>query len=495
MRAHDSGRSKPALLAIQIEEMGAIRDDLLRQVAGVDASIAQARFEYAQAINRVALVASLPNEVLSFIFQAVFYSSLGESEQLPAEILLSQVTRHWRDVALSTPQLWTRIHFFSRESGKYQMSEAYLSRSGALPIDMRITFRYGTNHSLDIASATKHVGRWSRLQFNCHIANDLSKFLALVKTSTAPCLRRMDMSIGPYEPYTQPQTSKIFVGGTPSLTHVHVRGIILRYCLPSLTTVTHLRLHEPRTAGMTGTTLTELASALNCLPSLTHLVLTGSYINNVMPETSIQLLSLRFLKAQIWGDLEVYPNVLHMISAPLLQHMLLESIIREEIDIFVDLLDPAAESPKFPSLQSLTFLPPRESSDFEMLTWTKVMRAFPTSRHFTLSYDYWDDLFAALRPSVDQPLSSLAMPWCNLHTLTLIGRKHSLNKPSILYDMVLARIASGYPIRKIQVSKGILSALGDTLEGLRAIVEVEETTRFQDITAATFAVDLSDDED
>src|ERR1700692_4208520 len=66
--------------------------------------------------NRTAPVASVPNEILSAIFHAgcllprsdpSFDNKLWEP---PFEILVSQVTQHWRNVAIATPGLWTQIY-------------------------------------------------------------------------------------------------------------------------------------------------------------------------------------------------------------------------------------------------------------------------------------------------------------------------------------------------------------------------------------------------
>ena len=69
--------------------------------------------EYAHVQNTLAPISSLPSELLSAIFEAGYFlppSPAINNSALPFETTVSQVTARWRDVALSTPKLWTRIY-------------------------------------------------------------------------------------------------------------------------------------------------------------------------------------------------------------------------------------------------------------------------------------------------------------------------------------------------------------------------------------------------
>ena len=61
--------------------------------------------------------------------------------------VLASVNRHWRGVALNTPQLWTRICvtigdiIYCREGPMFSVVSRYLSRSGKSPLDVFVDAR------------------------------------------------------------------------------------------------------------------------------------------------------------------------------------------------------------------------------------------------------------------------------------------------------------------------------------------------------------------
>ncbi|KIY71557.1 hypothetical protein CYLTODRAFT_390266 [Cylindrobasidium torrendii FP15055 ss-10] len=56
--------------------------------------------------------------------------------EIPFQVLASHVCKHWRDVAVNEPSLWTRIRF--TKDYPFDAPTAYLERSKGLPIDIEI---------------------------------------------------------------------------------------------------------------------------------------------------------------------------------------------------------------------------------------------------------------------------------------------------------------------------------------------------------------------
>jgi hypothetical protein len=114
---------------------------------------------------------SLPIELLSYIFTLSTHTSFAEEDDAaepnptdfpfdPANMLttlaISTVSRYWRDVALSTPTLWTDICVSTElpddddeesrqmrntmKPNSYRIA-TYLARSGNAPIDILISAR------------------------------------------------------------------------------------------------------------------------------------------------------------------------------------------------------------------------------------------------------------------------------------------------------------------------------------------------------------------
>jgi hypothetical protein len=71
--------------------------------------------------DNVSPIVPLPNEVLSAIFEAGCLLPPSQPPEPPFEILVSQVTRRWRNVAITTPNLWIQITI---SSGKHNLTMA-----------------------------------------------------------------------------------------------------------------------------------------------------------------------------------------------------------------------------------------------------------------------------------------------------------------------------------------------------------------------------------
>ncbi|KAJ8519022.1 hypothetical protein ONZ45_g3980 [Pleurotus djamor] len=64
-------------------------------------------------------------------------SCTTEPADVPFQVLVSHVSRLWRNVALSTPSLWTRISF-GHEDAPFDRCKVWIERSGSLPLDIEL---------------------------------------------------------------------------------------------------------------------------------------------------------------------------------------------------------------------------------------------------------------------------------------------------------------------------------------------------------------------
>ena len=125
-------------------------------------------------------VLKLPPELASYIFLL----SMGRRDTreipsrgdcLPTPFLLGAVCSGWRQLARSTPALWTRLAFTLPDS---KMREAlphlvadWLERSGGLPLTLRVSYGaiYGNpppdRHGSVIDALNQHSGRWCDVEF------------------------------------------------------------------------------------------------------------------------------------------------------------------------------------------------------------------------------------------------------------------------------------------------------------------------------------------
>ncbi|KAJ6589982.1 hypothetical protein DFH09DRAFT_892505, partial [Mycena vulgaris] len=80
-----------------------------------------------------------PPEVISHIFRFCTAGSLAIAQDPGCTpITLTAVCRYWRAVALSARELWARVAFFRCPPGSVFLLEAWLARSGNLPLSATI---------------------------------------------------------------------------------------------------------------------------------------------------------------------------------------------------------------------------------------------------------------------------------------------------------------------------------------------------------------------
>lgn len=137
-------------ISAQMNKIEATRVPLLSKLAELNAALRDLQYECNTIVNQLAPVASLPNEVLSEIFETLHALQDGSDEFIPfaecarAEAVVSHVTRHWRHVALETPRIWTRIVRRSKQKPLEKMQVYLVERSKTVPIRVAQSWRLWT---------------------------------------------------------------------------------------------------------------------------------------------------------------------------------------------------------------------------------------------------------------------------------------------------------------------------------------------------------------
>ena len=127
-----------------IEDLRVVRERLHHQAQDIEVSLKNAESEYNRLINQMAPLHLLPDEILANIFEvghATLYPVTTSRTGPAFEILVSQITQCWRNVAVSTRRIWTRIVISPRTSG--QLVVIYLQRSGVVALDLLINYAPG----------------------------------------------------------------------------------------------------------------------------------------------------------------------------------------------------------------------------------------------------------------------------------------------------------------------------------------------------------------
>lgn len=112
-----------------------------KTVSDLEAELERLKFKRAQILADKALVSRIPPELLSRVFE------LGVHDNLPLLPILSLVCRHWRNLTLSTPSLWSHIRLdhnwgYGRTASFLQKLSTYLERSQACKLQIDVDFRF-----------------------------------------------------------------------------------------------------------------------------------------------------------------------------------------------------------------------------------------------------------------------------------------------------------------------------------------------------------------
>jgi F-box-like len=238
------------------------------------------------------LMQSVPDDVLAEIFQAgtlLCRDSVDDhavgfdfTPKLPFPNLVSSVSRRWRDVALSSPRLWTTIVFNCDRMTNYEGPSLWIERSGACLLDITISVSpWNFWEPSDLKSAMDqiipHISRWYRFTVETLSQNTFETVVAPLRTASAPYLRDLKMisdkdgSLSATD-VTSNICDHIFTGGAPSLAEARLIG---PYCMytPPFTRLTYLQLGGCNLSVDITITADCLRDLLTASPFLTDLIL------------------------------------------------------------------------------------------------------------------------------------------------------------------------------------------------------------------------------
>lgn len=119
----------------------------------------------------------------------------------PFQLIISQVCRHWRTVALETPSLWTTIKVSCMDRPPYERVNAFLARSKSLPLEIYIDSESPDDLSDDedrpvefskadleklFALLVPHVPRWGSIEVHVASYEHMYTFLKTLSDPSVP---------------------------------------------------------------------------------------------------------------------------------------------------------------------------------------------------------------------------------------------------------------------------------------------------------------------
>ncbi|KAF8132839.1 hypothetical protein EV363DRAFT_1430813 [Boletus edulis] len=180
----------------------------------------------------------------------------------PFTLAVSHVCRHWRNVALSTPSLWTDIVVTPEERPPYELVSTLLERSKSLPID--ITVNYGdldeykddfeppSDADLEIlfAMLIPHIHRWRTIEVLVSEYHYMYAFLSAISDPSVPAAPQLTtLELYDYEDTDNPATFQhprmakhltLFAGSAPLLTKIVLWGVHVDWDQPWVASASNL---------------------------------------------------------------------------------------------------------------------------------------------------------------------------------------------------------------------------------------------------------------
>ncbi|EPQ52609.1 hypothetical protein GLOTRDRAFT_95488 [Gloeophyllum trabeum ATCC 11539] len=320
----------------------------------------------------------LPLETLTGIWKMVVADEAESCQrQLTFPFTASWVSHHWRNVALTTPTIWSSV-YIDRYS-KLEPTKAQLTRSGKCLLDLVIYFVSTPDEGVETVIACEpamrdfmdtvsaHADRWRSLQLTIYGARahhgilPIESALTRLRTLAAPELT--DFSFTPCFEY--PRSAPLLTGGTPRLSRLRLDGVDLKglnNLFPHLTSLNIVDVPAARRPS-----LEEFVALLEACSKLECLTIDGPCFRLVreardpcLSATLPSLLSLSLsFSDEFWDraaeEGSVVATLFGTISAPLLQTLVFGKLshLGAEAVVRAITVTSCGGSPKFPELSRL----------------------------------------------------------------------------------------------------------------------------------------------
>ncbi|KAJ7042092.1 hypothetical protein C8F04DRAFT_1078271 [Mycena alexandri] len=416
-------------LQTEISCLESDKSTLLIQLERLNSSLSRLKARYGTVKNRTALVGGLPNEILAKVFEA------GRDLDVPGaqhfEVLASHVVSMWREIAITTPSLWSILEVSPSTSS--DKLKTYIARAKACSLELRFNFaqEVWVPDQFVWETILPTVDQWRSLVISTGPDESaLYTTLAHLESLRASLLEEISIKRGDSSSMAPAtgghhgflNSAHCFHAGAPLLKILRLEGTYLSSNWPPLTSISTLDLHHLRRS--TRPSWNRFRDLLVSSLQLSSLSIYGDVVaGKPGSNLEIELPNLRSLRIRGTTPLgNRASDLLLTLSAPNLRSLTLFDIIYTDLDPFLD------GSQLFQSLTSLTLYWP----NFLRTTYIRLFETMPSISHLTLMHRKPEEFLALLR----DPLAPSFFPCPHLIDFALYpGNPHE----GYLEDIVLNR--------------------------------------------------------
>lgn len=456
------------VLSDKLLDISSQREALLSKLEDLEEQARVVKAEYNSVLNHSAGIYTLPVEILASIFQAGHVPLHTQNNQF--EVLVSHVSSHWRQVALTTPALWASVRRLER-STRLDRITTYLERSRTSFIELGVFI--GSEEDVeDIVRfgelIISHFDRIRYLFVGARSSAGLLKLFDCMTSVAAPYLCTMNIDYRGDNKRIAP--SNVLMGGALSLSSLHIAGLRMSSCLPPTLAITALHLGRWHTP-LTHNGFLELSETLSGMQSLTHLKISQSSSDHQWPAevlVHLPVLESMYIECAAFDAAVRISRLIMAFDAPALRTLVIAGrpYYERRSAVHFDEAGLLSTQSKFPILRKLAL----HSTMTGVHNLRRTALAFPSVKELLYGQPC-GDLLTLL--SDDHPAT---IYWPNLTALVLPLSDIPISK---LEDVINVRKAAGYPIHELYLRDHILAGLPSRLlDGVKVTDYFDEQMKY-----------------
>ncbi|KAK7026251.1 F-box domain-containing protein [Favolaschia claudopus] len=301
------------------------------EIVVLDAQLARLRAEAKIVTDALSFIVypilTLPVEITSEIFMqyldGLFEGQFGpprvelRTARTSGPLVLSQVCRAWRSIAINTPLLWCRVFadsFYDNCPDWRRLLECWLPRAGNHPLYLGLADDHHFT-ALHFPTIAPYSSQWRA--FECCISTPVTFPIDTIR-GRLPLLRELTITWREWDSVDTEFSTVDAFSVAPELRKVVLRNLPPKWIPLPLAQLTHITLY--------GQTIADAIEVLHQCPNLEELSIELDGAEDEVPLAPV--IHTRIHKLSLWNECSATPEILPYITLPNLHSLELRGFTR-----------------------------------------------------------------------------------------------------------------------------------------------------------------------